>query len=108
MQDTTGGFVNDIPWVWYNDVALGIKDRSIQFQEISIYPNPVTDMMYIENKVDMQMILISNILGQEVMRMTLDKKRSYQLNTGELKRGLYILSVYGEHGYVGTAKFIKK
>jgi hypothetical protein len=56
----------------------------------------------------MQRIMISNILGQEVLRMELENRRTYELNAGGLERGLYILSVYGEKGYVGTAKFIKQ
>ncbi|HDS07166.1 MAG TPA: T9SS type A sorting domain-containing protein, partial [Bacteroides sp.] len=108
VLDTVGGYVNEVPVVWFNDVELGINDKPISFQEISFYPNPVTDIMYIENKVDMQMIMITNILGQEVVRMELENRRTYEYNAQELVRGLYILSVYGEQGYVGAAKFIKK
>ena len=108
VLDTTGGVPNAPEWVWYNDVALGIDDQSITFQEVSFFPNPVSEVMYIENKVNMQEIRISNILGQQVVRMRLENVQSYQLNTSELERGVYIMSVYGEHGYVGTAKFIKQ
>ncbi|MCK4746784.1 MAG: T9SS type A sorting domain-containing protein, partial [Bacteroidales bacterium] len=108
VLDTLGGVVNAPEVVWYNDVALGIEDQSIRFQEVSFYPNPVSEVMYIENKVDMQEIRIHNILGQQVVRMRLDNRQSYQVNTSELEKGIYILSVYGEQGYVGTAKFIKQ
>ncbi len=66
------------------------------------------DIMYIDNKVDMQEIRINNILGQEVVRMRLENRSSYQLNTSELERGVYILSVFGKNGQVGVAKFIKQ
>jgi hypothetical protein len=108
VLDTLGGFVNELPVVWFNDVALGIKNQSIHFPQVSIYPNPVLDVMYIESKVDMQEIMITNILGQEVMRMELENRSTFQLNTGELDRGLYILRVSGDQGYTGTAKFIKQ
>jgi hypothetical protein len=108
VVDTTGSVVNELEVVWYNDMVLGIDDRPIEFQEVSFYPNPVNDIMYIENKVGIQEIRINNILGQEVLRMRLENKQSYQLNTSELERGLYILSVFGEKDYVGTAKFIKQ
>ncbi|MCK5136818.1 MAG: T9SS type A sorting domain-containing protein [Bacteroidales bacterium] len=108
VLDTLGGVVNAPEVVWFNDVALGIDQQPILFQEVSFYPNPVSDIMYIDNKVDMQEIRINNILGQQVVRMRLDNSRSYQLNTSELVKGIYILSVYGEKGYIGTAKFIKQ
>ncbi len=108
VLDTVGGVENILDVVWFNDVALGINAHSILLEEVSFYPNPVSDIMYIENKVNMKEIRIINILGQEVVRMRLDNSQSYQLNTSELDRGLYILSVVGENGYVGTAKFIKQ
>ncbi|MFH0757687.1 MAG: T9SS type A sorting domain-containing protein [Bacteroidota bacterium] len=108
VLDTIGGVENILDVVWFNDVALGIDAHPILLEEVSFYPNPVSDIMYIENKVNMKEIRINNILGQEVVRMRLDNSQSYQLNTSELEKGLYILSVSGENGYVGTAKFIKQ
>ncbi|HER07677.1 MAG TPA: T9SS type A sorting domain-containing protein [Bacteroides sp.] len=107
VLDTVGGYVNEVEMVWFNDIELGINDQPIPFKEISFYPNPVTDIMYIENKVEMQMIMITNILGQEVVRLALENRRTYEYNASELVRGLYILSVYGKQGYRGAAKFIK-
>ncbi len=108
VVDTTGGVENAPEVVWFNDIALGINENPILLEEVTFYPNPVTDVMYIENKVNMKEIRINNILGQEVVRMRLDNSQSYQLNTSNLDRGIYILSVSGENGYVGTAKFIKQ
>ncbi len=108
VLDTVGGIENAPDVVWFNDVALGLIPKTIEFEQVTFYPNPVSDIMFIENRVDMTEIRINNVLGQEVIRMTLDNRRSYELNTGELERGLYILSVFGKDGYVGTAKFLKQ
>jgi len=108
VVDTTGGVVNAPELVWFNDIALGFEDNPIGLQEVSIYPNPVRDVMYIQNKTEMQEIRITNILGQEVLRLKLDRRSSYELSTAELERGVYILSVFGEHGDAGVAKFIKQ
>jgi hypothetical protein len=108
VKDTTGSVVNETEVYWYNDTPLAIEEYLIRIQTVSFYPNPVSDVMYIENEVGMQELRIINLLGQEIVRMRLDNSRSYQLNTSELERGVYILSVYGEKGYKGTAKFIKQ
>ncbi|MFO7668239.1 MAG: T9SS type A sorting domain-containing protein [Bacteroidales bacterium] len=108
VSDTAGGVTNAPEVVWFNDIALAIHGKSIQFDQVSIFPNPVNDIMYIENKVDMQEIRITNILGQEVVRKRLEKRTSYQLNTSELASGVYILSVFGENGQVGVARFMKQ
>lgn len=108
VMDTTGGVMNAPDVVWFNDIGLGIAQKSFSIDQVTFYPNPVNDMMFIENNVAMQEIRITNIVGQEVIRMRLENKHFYELNTTTLQRGLYILSVFGEQGYVGTAKFIKQ
>jgi len=108
VMDTTGGVVNEAEVVWFNDIALGIGENRISFQEVSIYPNPVRDVMYIQNKADMKEIRVSNLMGQEVVRLSLENKRFYELSTSELETGVYILSVFNESGRVGVAKFIKQ
>jgi hypothetical protein len=108
VKDTTGGVVNETEVYWYNDTPLGIQDRLIQIQEVRFYPNPVSDVMYIENEAGIQELRIINLLGQQVVHMRLDNRTFYRLNTSELERGVYILSVFGEKGYKGTAKFIKQ
>ena len=108
VKDTVGGVENISDTLWYNNTPLAIDAQRIRIQEISFYPNPVTNVMYIENKTGIQEIRIHNLLGQEVVRMRLDNRRSYQLNIGHLEKGIYILSVFGEKSFKGTAKFIKQ
>lgn len=108
VQDTTGGVSNETEVYWYNDTPLAIAEQQIRIEQVRFYPNPVSDVMYIENKIGMNELRIINLLGQQVVRMQLNNRTFYQLNTSELERGVYILSVYGEKGYKGTAKFIKQ
>jgi len=108
VADTAGGVVNAPELVWFNDTPLGINDKITRFQEVSVYPNPVGDMLYIQNEVEMQEIRINNIVGQEVVRMDLDNRSFFELSTADLERGVYILSVVGKNGQVGIAKFIKQ
>ena len=108
VADTAGGVVNAPELVWYNDIALGIKENTARYQEVSVYPNPVGDRMYIQNETDMQEIRVNNIVGQEVVRLSLENRRFFELSTADLERGVYILSVIGKDGRVGVAKFIKQ
>ncbi|MGW8317080.1 MAG: T9SS type A sorting domain-containing protein, partial [Bacteroidales bacterium] len=107
VLDTVGGVVNEADLVWFNDVALGFSPKYISLEQVNFYPNPVTEVMYIENRVGMKEIWVRNVLGQEVMRLTLQNEQIYQLNTSKLEAGIYILNVTGKDGYIGTAKFIK-
>lgn len=108
VLDTIGGVENKPEVVWFNDIALGIIGNATRIQDVSFYPNPVRDIMFIQNEVEMQEIRINNILGQEVVRLNLENRRFYEVSTSDLESGVYILSVFGENGLVGVAKFIKQ
>jgi hypothetical protein len=107
VLDTTGGVVNALDTVWYNNIGLFIESVT-RLNEIMIYPNPATDVLYIENTFEIREIRVSNILGQTIMNFPVENKNHLELNTSGLTKGMYILSVYGEQGYKGTAKFIIK
>jgi hypothetical protein len=50
----------------------------------SIYPNPVTDVLTIDGNIDL--LIIYNMNGQEVLRST-----SSSINVSELSNGMYLL-----------------
>ncbi len=107
VLDTTGGVVNALDTVWYNNIALFVESVT-RLSDIMIYPNPASDVLYIENAFEVREIRIMNILGQMVLDMPVQNKNFVELNTSDLKAGVYMLCVYGENGYKGTAKFIIK
>ena len=109
VADTAGGVVNAGDTVWFNYIPLFIEqDRISRVGEVRIYPNPVDDVMYIDNAVSMSEIRIINMMGQVVRKVPADSRSFYELNTSDLNQGVYILSVYGKDGFKGTARFIKK
>jgi len=106
IVDTTGGIVNALDTVWYDNIALSVEP--ITLNEVMIYPNPAQDVLYIQNGFEIREIRVSNILGQTIMNFPVENKYYMELNTSSLEKGMYILSIYGEKGYKGTAKFIIK
>jgi len=74
--------------------------------QLSVYPNPAKDMLYINNLADNSTITIADITGKQVV--------AYSANTGKngvsissLSTGLYIMTVKDAAG-VHTAKFVKE
>ncbi len=109
IVDTAGGVVNTTDTLWFDNIPLFIDQKSItRIGEVIIYPNPVDEVLYINNAVDMLEIRVINITGQVVRRIAADSRTFYELNTSDLSNGVYILSVYDKNGYTGTAKFIKR
>lgn len=72
------------------DPTLSISDDALTARDISIYPNPLTDYLYIEkNDITMdERYSIYNRLGQEVY-----KGNANQVNLSHLPSGLYFFKI---------------
>lgn len=78
--------------------------ESAHQQPIQIYPNPVSDVLYMKNLPCEQVeYIIFNVLGQEVTKGS----SCGAISVSALEKGLYFLQIKGED-YRETAKFILK
>lgn len=82
---------------------LGIND--ILYSKISVYPNPVKDMLTIEN-AENTLVKMYNQLGQLVLEKQLDNAQS-QLNISGFAKGLYIINLDAATG-TKTFKIVKE
>lgn len=78
--------------VWFNDEHAGINDP-VQ-QVYNIYPNPVTDKLFIGNMKDVTKVEIYNVTGQLVKSFNYNEVEQAQINTSDLRSGMYILTIY--------------
>lgn len=93
-------FTTDCTGLIYNDLSLNKK--------IHIYPNPVTDKMFIEN-IDGEEIVfsIANSTGQIVYYEGCSNKTTHNIDVSDYLDGAYLLSVKTEKLYE-TVKIIKR
>lgn len=67
----------------------------------SLFPNPVTDVLYVKSDSEITSITISNVSGQEVL-----KSKSSKINVSDLSKGIYFARVVsGEK--VAVKKLVK-
>jgi len=90
--------------VWFNDEQAGINDP-VQ-QVYNIYPNPVTDKLFIGNMKDVTKVEIYNVTGQLVKSINYNAVEQAQINTSDLRSGMYILTIYSGSSSSST-KLIK-
>jgi hypothetical protein len=90
------GVFSDITFTVTNQ-AVGVKNNSTQ--SIDVYPNPVTDRMYLELGGDASetMIKVRNILGNVVYTKECHQGKSV-LELGELNKGIYFMEVSSKEG----------
>lgn len=84
--------------------SVGIYESS----EVSfnMFPNPVGNSLTIEKLNGADRIEIYNIVGSKVKTIENIKTNSLQVNTVDLKTGVYFINVHTQNG-VQTAKFLK-
>lgn len=87
--------------VW-NSAVLSTPDYSVTNQ-LTLYPNPVSDVLTIQSDLDVTNFEIYNVLGQQVI----SGKDATQINVSNLKQGTYLIKVTTSKG-IETKKFIKK
>jgi hypothetical protein len=73
-----------------------------------IYPNPVNDMLYINNATDIQSVSVYAVNGKLVNTYRNNTEMVLQVNTSLLNQGLYLLKITSVDGRVEMSKFIKK
>lgn len=70
---------------------------------VSIYPNPVKDVLSVQSDIDVEQVVIYNLMGQLII-----KSKDENINTEALSEGTYIVHVSFENGSSVTKKIIKK
>ena len=82
--------------------TLAVSD--VNKTDVSVYPNPFTDVLNISDVKGVKSVSVSDISGREVKTLA----PATELNLSNLNAGLYIVNLKMEDGSVKTFKAIKK
>ena len=83
-----------------------LSAKTIEAAQFSVYPNPASDVLYVRNAVNAKSVSVHNIVGAEVMNVSVDGSETFSINTSELEKGIYVISVNTEAGSAGHTKFV--
>lgn len=92
--------------VWDIHQIVGIEDESSSLQ-LAVYPNPVTDLLYLQSENPVQELEICDLQGKSQM---LIQNPGNVADLTQLPAGVYLAKVKAEkngHWYSGTFKVIK-
>jgi len=89
---------------YHEDLILltGTKEEALS-EKIRLFPNPVSDQIFIAAEVNIDAVSISNALGQQLKWL---KNPGTKIYTGDLSTGIYHIS-FQSGDTVWTTKFIK-
>ncbi|HFB61385.1 MAG TPA: T9SS type A sorting domain-containing protein, partial [Bacteroidetes bacterium] len=95
--------------VWGELGYMGIPTaNNTAMPNFNIYPNPVHNVLYIDNLEHANRIEIYNVVGQRVRIIREVTGKKVTIRTGDLNNGIYVVSAFGENGVLKSMKFIKK
>lgn len=87
-------------------VNTNLSNESNDFTEISLYPNPVSNKLFIDAAVQIDQIELYDLRGRMIMQST-ENQREVELNLETLDTGMYFVQITsGEK--IATHKIIKK
>ena len=72
--------------------VLGVNNNSMKLSGLKVYPNPVKDRLNLSASKEIKGIIVYNLLGQEVLRETLNSSNS-SVDISKLKTGIYMIKV---------------
>ena len=89
----------------YQDIT-GIEDKFAN--NVSIYPNPVKDRLYIETESEIEDIVVFNIYGKsQNLRISESQNLSISIDVSNLNSGVYFVKINTANGNI-VKRFVKE
>ena len=88
--------------------TTGIFRSPRSITDMNVYPNPVHDVLVIENGEPVESVSVSNLVGQKVRSLTGLYQRKNEVSMSGLPEGIYLITVRDISGHTHTTKVIKK
>lgn len=87
----------------YTPLYTGLENNEFE-NEVSVYPNPAKERLYINTSLPIKELTICNLLGQEIQKYNMTETTS-SINISGLNEGVYFVKIYTEK-VVHTTKII--
>lgn len=91
------------------DIKYGGFSSTNEFttKTIVTYPNPFDNQITIESDSNITKVIISDIHGRVIKNIENSKSNNINVNTDNIQKGSYLISIYTKKGKVITKKMIK-
>ncbi|NJN77003.1 MAG: T9SS type A sorting domain-containing protein [Saprospiraceae bacterium] len=83
---------------------IRIENNDFNAKPVSVYPNPVKDILIIENAIGSA--ILYNSTGQQIRQFNITSNR-FEVNLDDLPTGLYNLRIAKSDGKVVTKQVVK-
>ena len=84
----------------YTPLYTGLENNEFE-NEVSVYPNPAKERLYINTSLPIKELTICNLLGQEIQKYNMTEK-TFSIDISGLKEGVYFVKLSTEKGVYAT------
>jgi hypothetical protein len=95
----------DIYTITYRQIEETGMPATVKNTEINIYPNPTTDVFFIECE-KLGTIKLYDMLGKAILNKNINRKSAININ--RFPKGIYNVSVVSEGKVIGNSKIVKQ
>ena len=90
----------DMYYIWFDDITVteGVGVNNVD-NNVSIYPNPATEVLNVNANSNIQSVEVMNIMGQTIQSINANDNYT-QINISNLANGVYMLRVNTENGVI--------
>jgi hypothetical protein len=100
---------------YFDDVEIAASECgtsgifSVNVDKLSMYPNPASDVLLIEQSEGLSMFRVMNIMGQTMSTYVTTGQHVVELDVNHLMHGVYVLAAYDAHGVLkASGRFVKE
>lgn len=106
IAESKDGWMIDDFYLFEVDVLSNVKNRSVA--QFKIFPNPAMERLTAETEKDYQKLELNLrcISGKEAIRKAYGKGNRVELENLGLESGIYLVSLYGDGEFLGTARCV--
>lgn len=90
------------------DDLLSVDDLAMQSMNVSLFPNPVNDVLTLQTNSSVKKVTIFNTLGQNVFTNNSSFVGENDMDVSNLDTGMYIINITTNDGRTITKKFVKE
>ncbi|MCX6268773.1 MAG: T9SS type A sorting domain-containing protein [Bacteroidetes bacterium] len=105
---TTGAQAGEQTYYWddmYFGIYTSVNNLNASENNVSVYPNPAENDLYIRSDATISKVAIYNILGSQVKEFG---NVLQSINVSDLKTGVYHIKITDTKGKTATSVFVKK
>lgn len=87
--------------------AFALRAQNASRPELSVFPNPTTDNIFVQDNADaVGQVIVFNLLGKKVKSFEASKGEHYYV--GDLAKGVYLVQLVGRNKQVVKTQKIEK